>query len=248
MKILSLVLMLSATGSALAGDATDVAGFVKSTLAGTLTLSRWKNGICPSTSGFADKKSNEQVSGRIREIADLVAAPKGNSACATNIHVYFTSDPQALIASIRDHGGPNLFPVTHPIQAWYFTLDRDAHSGAIGSNVTVAEYGSARLVSELAQVFVIVDANQTKTYQLATVADYIAVLALAEMKIAGACQKLQSVTNLIFTDCDAAFKANAITVADTAYLKAIYNVKPSDPFRLQRADIVSEMKKALGAQ
>ncbi len=247
MKFLSLVLLLLVTGSALAADTADVDGFVKSTLAGTLTLSRWKNGICPSTSGFADKKNNDQVSGRIREIANVVAAPKGNSACATNIHVYFASDPQALIESIRDHGGPNLSPITHPIQAWYITVDRDAHSGAIGSGVTVAEYGSARLVSELAQVFVIVNANQTKTYELGTVADYIAMLTLADMRIAGGCQKLPSITNLIFSDCEAAFKANAITVADTAYLKAIYDVNPRHPFRLQRADIVAEVKKALAA-
>ena len=90
----------------------EIKSFVQSyatrSLAGDGVISRWKNGICPATFGFADQRDNDFVTSRIRQIAGLVGAPVAATPCGINIHVYFSAEPQQLLDSIRDHGGARL--------------------------------------------------------------------------------------------------------------------------------------------
>jgi len=163
----------------------------------------------------------------------------------------------------------SIAPFSHPIQAWYATATREEYSGRLsfddndengwsgcvcdigpppsGSAVRMREGDALRAGarSEMLHVTVIADVGQTKDYRFSAVADYIALLALTEMKVAGACQDLTSVTNLIFPGCDAPDQASA---ADLAYLKGVYKVDPGEGLGSQRDDIAAEMQKSLAGQ
>jgi len=260
---------------------TEIKSFVQSyatrALSGTGTITRWHVGICASVTGFANKQDNDFVTTRIWQVASHVGAPVAAAPCHANIHVYFTAQPQALLDSIRLHGGARLLTPTpsrassiaafsYPIQAWYATATREEYSGTLsfddndengwggcvcdigpppsGAGVREREGDALRAGarSEMAHVTVIADVGQTRDYRFSAVADYIAMLALTEMKVAGVCQDLPSVTNLIFSGCAAPDQASD---ADLAYLKGIYTVDPGTGLGTQQADIEAAMERAL---
>jgi hypothetical protein len=110
----------------------------------------------------------------------------------------------------------------------------------------VQDFDAARanVRSELAHVYVIADVKQTGSYPFTAVADYVAMLALSEMRISKTCQDLPSITNLILPDCDARLKPDRATDTDLAYLKGVYSVDPGESLQNQRSDIAAVMEKA----
>ena len=158
----------------------------------------------------------------------------------------------------------------YPIQAWYATGTRDEHNGVLGSD-DIADGGwsgcicdipippqpgsgvrvrdddpiRAGVRSEFAHVYVIADVNQTAGYSFNAVADYIAMLALSEIRTFDACQELPSITNLIAPDCEASRKPGAITDIDLAYLRGIYSIDPGESLKTQQSDIAAQMESTL---
>jgi len=72
--------------------------------------------------------------------------------------------------------------------------------------------------SEFAVVTVVVDLTKVVSMDRRPLADYIAMLALAQTKTSEVCQALPSITNLFSPNCDADRKANTLTAYDLAYL------------------------------
>jgi hypothetical protein len=168
----------------------------------------------------------------------------------------------------------DLASVTHPVQAWYTTQTVDVN-GAIyvddklrnhGGFYTVSPFGpmygnifipDARvehvtlghlgdgISSELYHVIIIVDLAKVDGRTLGALADYVAILSLAQTQAFGVCQPVASITNLVSTPCDPAVKANEITSNDLAYLHGLYSIDPRSSFQQQRDDIAYEMKKDL---
>jgi hypothetical protein len=78
--------------------------------------------------------------------------------------------------------------------------------------------------------FVIVDQRRTASASLGQLADYVAMLALSQPQSLGSCQALPSITDL-FADCPGRPVPKGLTLADTAYLHALYaagHQKPGD--------------------
>jgi hypothetical protein len=65
-------------------------------------LARWDQQICPGTVGLT-KGFDAFVSKRIKEIATRVGAPGDGTCKQTNLLVVFTTQPDKLMADIRDH-------------------------------------------------------------------------------------------------------------------------------------------------
>jgi hypothetical protein len=262
----------------------EIKSFVQSYAMPSLSapvVARWKNPICPNTFGFLQQKDDDFVTLRIRQIAASANVRLATPPCRANIQVYFAAKPQALLDSIRSHGGSRLLSANpsqaerlavfkRPIQAWYATGTRDEYNGVLGSDdiedggwsgcicdITVPPMpGSgvrmmnpdpvrAGVRSEFAHIYVIADINQTSSYSFNAVADYIAMLALSEIRTFDACQELPSITNLIVPDCDASRKPGAITETDLAYLRGIYSVDPGEALKTQQSDIAAQMEATL---
>jgi hypothetical protein len=112
-------------------------------------------------------------------------------------------------------------------------------SGVAGSRLT------GRMVrSEFVHVLIIVDSGQVVRYPLAAVADYLAMLSLTRMAQLGQCAPLPSITDLLASGC-AAPVANSLTVADRAYLKALYAADLEQSLNLERGEVRGQMMRQI---
>ena len=157
-----------------------------------------------------------------------------------------------------------LATVAHPIQAWYATqwednngivraddaLDRCNGVAVSDSTCTISASSAGQRIgtngfkSEFFNVLIVVDTGSDRRVQIDSLADYIAMLALAQTQSFGTCQPLPSITNLVSPNCDPTTKAVSLTDIDLAYLRGVYNARPDKLFNQQTNDIESEMAKA----
>ena len=165
--------------------------------------------------------------------------------------------------------------INHPIQAWYatgiedltgrvfkdveMTLQLDTFNPFLNpprffvnspTPVTKAEGLAGRngLKSRLLSVFIVVDTRQTGSLQVASVANYIAMLALSRTEDYDDCQLMPSIANLLSPNCDDKLKPDAITASDIAYLRGVYKMDAGATLKIQQDQIAAEMQKALGGK
>jgi hypothetical protein len=92
-------------------------------------MTRWSQPVCPTTFGLS-AEMNAFVSQRVKDVAAEVGAPSGT--CQSDVVIVFTSQPQALLDSVRRRApvllgfhypaqAKRIATVAHPIQAWYVT-------------------------------------------------------------------------------------------------------------------------------
>jgi hypothetical protein len=91
-----------------------------------------------------------------------------------------------------------------------------APSGLAGSHLGMS------LRSEFLHVMVIVDSHKVTGLPLGALSDYVAMVALTRMASLDTCSELPSIIDLLSAGCGEKAKPSAITVADTAFLKALY--------------------------
>jgi hypothetical protein len=134
-----------------------ISGFVQSLVAParmTGKIARWEEGICPATIGLKPAFATFVIR-RVRDAAAQVGVPVNDTpSCKTNIHIVFTTAPQAFVDNIRATESEllgyydnlkqrdALAKVTHPIQAWYSTETKDLRGGR---NVDNAKGGGIEL-------------------------------------------------------------------------------------------------------
>ena len=168
-------------------------------------------------------------------------------------------------------GRDTLAAFDHPIKAWYATYTPHMESFPSGGSSQVnlatttslsAGWGSfgyamgaatealrmsgmasahlGELSSEFVNVLILIDSTQVNRYPLEAIADYVAMLALTRTSLGG-CSELPSVIDLLSRDCGARAKPQAITAADTAYLKALYAARLELKVTLARGEIRDRM-------
>jgi len=84
---------------------------------------------------------------------------------------------------------------------------------------------------------IVVDTNIVTGKKLGTLADYFALLALSQTRDTARCKTVPSIANLLFADCDALLRADAITETDLAMLTALYQTSDASLQKLQRQRI-----------
>jgi hypothetical protein len=235
-------------------------------------LARWRDDICPQTLGLPPA-FNAFVSKRVQDVAAAVGAPvKPGARCTTNVAIIFTPRPQQLLDDIRQkhtvllgfHYPAQLKRIAtfnHPIQAWYVTATQGS-----GGNVAVPGSGgglvlddsccpepggtagskfSVGLNSQIEIAMVVADANKVADHDIGAIADYVALLALAQTKPADGCGPLPSITDLLASNCGAGPRPNAITDADIAYLKALYDINLGTVLWAEQSSIADRMQQAV---
>jgi len=114
----------------------------------------------------------------------------------------------------------------------------DARSGS----VTGSRLGDG-MSSEFNHVVIVVEPARLLEYELGTISDYIALLALAQLQPPEKCQALPTMLNLLVAGCTAPPKA--LTSVDQAYLRALYKVTASTSFHGQRGEMIYQMTHSL---
>lgn len=92
-------------------------------------------------------------------------------------------------------------------------------------------------------VLIVAEPAKLSDYEVGSLADYIAMLALAQPASLDSCQELPSISNLLAKGCTSA--SIKITDADLAYLHALYNVPRGYSLSQQRDGMHEWMKKTL---
>jgi hypothetical protein len=105
----------------------------------------------------------------------------------------------------------------------------------------------AGLVSEFMNVLVVVDSTQVTQYSLNTIADYVGMLALTRTSLGG-CNELPSIIDLLSPDCGSSGRAESITVADSAYLKALYSASLEQKLNISQGEIHDRMLQLIVGQ
>ena len=94
-------------------------------------LAVWKQPVCAVVLGLTPA-FNSFVSERIAAVADSVGAPHGATGCKPNVHIFFTTDPQAIANAVAKQlpealgfhyvsETRKLATLQHPIEGWYAT-------------------------------------------------------------------------------------------------------------------------------
>ena len=112
-------------------------------------------------------------------------------------------------------------------------------------NVTGSRLGDG-VSSDFHHVVVVAEPAKLLDHEIGTLADYIALLALAQTVQPEQCQELPTILNLFAPGCTAPPKA--LTNVDLAYLRAVYKMTATTTARSQRGEIIYQMDKSLGAE
>jgi hypothetical protein len=95
-------------------------------------------------------------------------------------------------------------------------------------------------------IIIVADINKLKGYEAGPLADYIAMLALAQLNSLDTCQQLPSIVNMLAPGCET--KAGALTPSDIAYLRGLYQTGPDKRLLSQQDDIADRMSETLGGR
>jgi hypothetical protein len=186
----------------------------------------------------------------------------------------FTTTPQALLDGVRKNHqvylgyhdnstqAETLAKVTHPIQAWYTTANKDVNGILQVDSFSTASVGdSAQLDvslimgsvtglrgrdgrhSALYHVIIAVDPNKLLGHEIGTLADYISMLALSQVASLDTCQQLPSIINVLAERCSEG--PSAITPNDIGYLRGLYKMNADGNLRSQEDEVAYRMKQSL---
>lgn len=235
-------------------------------------FSRWEDPICLNVYGLRPTAAYV-VEQRIREVANLVGAPvERTSPCTPNIGIIVTPDPQGSLDSIAATRafllqGGNQKPVArYPVQAWYaaFRTEYDGfrvldipredaeawrdYIPKVSNDLPWSKANLSRLhtgqTTEIAAATVLVDVGAINGMTLGSLADYLALMVLAQTPATGRCQPAPSIANLFLKDCDAGLHVTALSDADRAMLTALYQT-PDQPEKLQAQRLIANMRRNL---
>lgn len=198
---------------------------------------RWILPVCPLVAGLG-RDDAEFILGRITEIAAAAQVPLGKEQCMPNLHILVTADPERQLKGLRQHAGDALYgqpPECYdgvctslpflmrkfessgkPVRVWY-QFYTDQSGNATSSRVHLSTvYGMGRVI-------VIVDARRISGLSRQQLADYLAMVGLAQIKPDSRLGGTDSILRLF----DAAPQASRASPAglsswDQVFLKAIY--------------------------
>jgi hypothetical protein len=115
-------------------------------------VARWTQPVCVSAVGLSPDL-NAQVKARVEDVAKALGVGAQGVGCRSNVEVFFTDKPQALLDRVagqheqllgywhrRDRN--KLKTVTHPIQSWYMTATGGAGGNTVGMTFETVEVGT----------------------------------------------------------------------------------------------------------
>jgi len=242
-----------------------VGAFVASSLRepSGVSLARWNGPICPLAVGLPPKEG-EFVHARVAEIAAAAGARLAPPPCRANLVVIVSAEPAAVLKAwyARDRrifGDAaqkridELLGTPRTVRVWYNANSESASALPSATGVRgLVMTGSPRLavdgtaedsrmvfnaVRAFASVIVAVDSSRTKGINVNQLADYAAMVGLAEIQLDADVGASPTVLRLFSTSDEA--KPTGLSAWDTAFLKALYHT--SQKTNVQRSAITQSM-------
>ena len=231
------------------------------------SLARWGVKVCPAVTGLPAPQG-EFILQRISMIANTAGIALGARDCKPNLWIMITSEPSRLVKDIwsRDpsrfqalSGRPatatemrKFIDDAWPIRAWYGTELVGAMGNELGEYSAVGHDNRAPQVNTLPSMsrirhddlqairstLVVVDRRRITGLGIGAVADYAALVGLAEIDLAGDYSSAQSILSL-FSAPEKGQPITQLSAWDAAFLKALYSTDQSS--KLHYTAIVEKM-------
>jgi hypothetical protein len=202
------------------------------------SLARWNVPVCVATAGLTAAEA-DFVRKRIAQIATDAHVSLGGPACGPNFVVIVTPMPEELLKEWwseehrlfnrdRGLGGVNRFIQTdRPVRVWHnacnappgipthaFSTSVHCGSGVTGSRLTWAA------VRAIYTAIVVVDLDQIEGLTFGQVADYVAMVGLAQIRPKPELGDVSTILGLFGPN--GADRSKGLTTWDQSFLKAVY--------------------------
>ena len=216
------------------------------------SLERWNQPICPLVAGVPSEQA-EFIRARVSEVARDSHAPLGAEHCNPNLVVVITNDPDLLLEkwdkrvrglfnTCKGYGPVNTFLHSRqPVRVFYNAQFTSAAGGpgvgelqldgvnvpfpndclATASVDTWLHHGA---VQELTSVIIVVDGRQTTAINMGQLADYIAMIGLAQIRVQADTGTAPSILHL-FQGSDP--QPPGLSPWDEAFLQSLYTTDQS---------------------
>ncbi|HTT00502.1 MAG TPA: hypothetical protein VMG11_00325 [Steroidobacteraceae bacterium] len=216
------------------------------------SLARWQPPICPLVAGLPRDKG-EFILARLSEVARNARAPLAPPSCKPNFLVVVTADPELLLRKwwARDpvlfNRARGLGRIKHfmhsnrAVRVWY-----NANAGCGDRPLQIADVGGmtypscvngglhSRLMWEtvrgIESVIMVVDIRRTKDLNIGQLADYIAMVGLAEVRDDADPGPVPTILHL-FSDAHTA-QPTGLSSWDQSFLNALYTTPQSSVMQL----------------
>jgi hypothetical protein len=222
-------------------------------------LPRWQKPICPLVSGLP-RDDGEFMLGRVSEIAQTAGAPLAGEHCNPNLYILVSPEPQELLQAMakRNYGFTfgnydppppsvidSFITTPRPVRVWYTTQERNLQGMALirrpgDPPPRVAATGSLLMVGatwSLERVFVVIDKAWLRGVTRGQLADYVGMVALADLKPGAKLGDAATVLKLF--DGTPQQAPTGLTDWDQAFLKSLYAT--DQKMKLQRSQIAHQM-------
>ena len=228
-------------------------------------LARWDRPVCPLEWGLRHD-AGEVVLERIVKIARTAGVPLARGHCRPNLFILDVADPKELLQGWAKRSGTRslvfgnlgryvtneFIDTPRAVRVWHSTSEQSAVGLPLSDSVgcktgdrmcapSIAMAESSHLVSNavwtFSSVFVIADQKRMHGVTLAQFADYVAMVAFAELKPGAQLGDAPTVLKL-FDEAPQAAPAG-MTDWDRAFLKALYATAQNS--KLQRSQIAGAM-------
>ncbi|HWN07364.1 MAG TPA: hypothetical protein VNO53_09390 [Steroidobacteraceae bacterium] len=203
------------------------------------SLARWNVPVCVATAGLTAAEA-DFVKKRIAQIATDADVPLGGSACGPNFAVIVTPEPEKLLKEwwSKEHrlfnrdrgvGGVNRFIQTdQPVRVWHNACNAPpgipAHAFSTSEHCGSGSGTGSRLTWAVARAvysaIVVVDLTQIEGLTFGQVADYVAMVGLAQIRPNPELSDLSTILGLFATSGTG--RSKGLTAWDQSFLRAVY--------------------------
>jgi len=246
-----------------------ITGFVASVSAesGNGRLARWDRKVCPGTIGLKPAYAQLMID-RIATTAVKVGLEVGEPGCKANMIIVGTDDSAALVGNIvkenpdafgkfdgavsRGRRHLDAFVVSQdPVRWWHVTtrVSADGEKYASGESIRIRDASRLHATTrdDFSHVVIVMDARRMGRLKIAALADYIAMVGLAQIEPEAKTDGVNTILNL-FSDRAAGLPPpDGLTDWDIAYLKGLYTARRDAPRgAAQERDVVRTMSDELG--
>jgi hypothetical protein len=207
------------------------------------TLKRWRTPVCPSVAGLS-REEGELLLARVSQVAATAGAPLAREHCRGNLHIIVTSKSDELLKawSKRDRGlygdvgEANIrrfVSDSNAVRVWYENRVDSADGSPLRGNPSEITGIPGRphtflltTMRNLTSVTVIVDSGRAQGISFTQLADFVAMVGLAEVRLDTDVGDAPTILHL-FANTEKTAPAG-LSAWDQAFLRALYHTNQDD--------------------
>jgi hypothetical protein len=215
-------------------------------------IARWDRRVCPQIAGLRQRQA-QFVADRLSQRVHQIGLQPGDAACRPNVLIFvtpeadrFTRELTAQFPTVFNPSVPNMHQQSDENLARFVSSDAPVRWWHVSQTVSMVRTGITSRIQrpthqDFNRVVIVVDATAASGRRFDALADYIAMVTLAQIDPDADTAEADTILNL-FKHAEGD-RAEAMTTWDLAYLEGLYEARPNAwTARQQEADISRRMR------